>query len=177
MLRVLSFDCESNGLHGEAFAIGATVLDEHGGQLAAFEARCPIAGPVDQWVAENVLPACAGLPELYPDARSMRDAFWRWWLEQRERHPGLLVVGDCGWPVEARLLAACVDDSPERRAWQGPQPMHELATMFLLRGLDPWNTPRLEYAAPLLGPVILRQHDPTHDALASGLCAVRLLRG
>ena len=53
---VFSFDAETNGLWGQAFALGALVYDESGAEVARFVGRCPIEGEVKEWVEANVLP-------------------------------------------------------------------------------------------------------------------------
>lgn len=161
---VLSFDAEASSLHGEAFAVGAVLLRAGGGEESFF-ARCPV-GVVDPWVARNVLPSLEGEPETHATPRLMRDAFWLW---MSERMRGAVVVGDCSWPVEAGLLSACVGDDPSR-AFAGPYPLHEVATLMLAAGLS--ETDR--HAAEVLPPSRLgshRAHHPTDDARVSALYA------
>ena len=120
----------------------------------------------DGWVRDNVLPPLADAPETHPTARAMRDAFWQWMAEHRE---GALIVADCGWPVEAGMLSACVADDPSR-AFAGPYPLHEVATLLVAAGLDPMAS----YAERVLSPAALtshRKHHPTDDARVSALCA------
>ena len=59
--KVFSWDAETNGLWGAAFAIGA-VIYENGVETKKFYTRCPIAGDVNPWVQENVLPQMENLP-------------------------------------------------------------------------------------------------------------------
>ena len=54
-MKIFSFDAETNGLYGQAFAIGAVVTDDEK-EIARYISRCPIDGKIDKWVAENVLP-------------------------------------------------------------------------------------------------------------------------
>lgn len=42
MTNFLMFDVEANSLHGQAFAVGAVVMDERGEILASFEGKCPV---------------------------------------------------------------------------------------------------------------------------------------
>ena len=46
--KVFSFDAETNGLWGEAWAIGALVYDEAGVEIARFEARLPESAVTDE---------------------------------------------------------------------------------------------------------------------------------
>lgn len=168
-MRLISFDAESNGLHGAAFAVGAVMIED--GIAEEFFARCPIAEPVDPWVAENVLPALSSASVTHDSARAMRDAFWFWLTSRKD---GAVVVCDCGWPVEAGLLSACVADDPAR-AFAGPYPLHEVATLLLAAGMDPIGN----YAGTLLSGSELashRAHHPVDDARLSALCAAEAMR-
>lgn len=161
---ILSFDAESNGLHGEAFAIGAVLLPDDPNSLTEhFFARCPIAGDVDPWVRDNVLPPLAAERETHATAREMRDAFWTWLTSHMT---GAVVVVDCGWPVEAGVLSACVADDPSR-AFKGPYPLHEVASLLLAAGLDPLAS----YAEQVFPGHSERKHHPVYDAYVSALCA------
>ncbi len=163
--KILCFDVESNGLHGEGFAVGAVVLDEDGDEVETFTARCPIDGPVNGWVAENVLPALVDMPEDCDDVHELRWSFFGWFVAHKA---GCVVIADCGWPVEARFLAACVDGDREMHAWSGPYPLHDVATLCLAAGVDPTKT-RTDPA------VVGAKHHPLYDARCSARFARRLL--
>ncbi len=181
MNSILSLDCESNGLHGEAFAVGA-VLFIDGRVSEIFYARCPIVGEIDPWVEDNVIPALLLRPSTAPTHRAMRRAFWGWWRSVVAHYPGVLVVADVGCPVEAGFLAACVADAPDERAWNGPLPLHEVSTLLLARGHD-CDRNRATLCSVLYAVSLKRieslgqRHDPVTDALVSGLCALKLLGG
>jgi hypothetical protein len=167
------FDVESVGLHGEGFAVGWVVIDGAGTVQGGGRAVCPpdkakgkAAGR--KWVKENV-----PLPEwpeygvdpdrgLWLDPRQVRRAFWHDWAEWKAR--GAVLVADCGWPVEARFLAACVDDEPASREWEGPYPLHELASFMAAAGLD-----------PLAKRERLPEETPEHSPLADARQSARLL--
>jgi len=130
------FDVESIGLHGEGFAVGYVVVNRQGERL---EERVLSCDPEEAqgsseghaWVSENV-PA---LPFVFPKQRLMRDAFWARWLYWKDL--GAVLVADCCWPVEARFLIACVDDDRSGREWEGPYPLHDLASVLLANGANP----------------------------------------
>lgn len=169
-MKILSFDAESNGLHGRAFAVGAVVVKD-GVCVEEFFARCPIDGPVDPWVVEHVIPAMRDSGETHDSPRAMRDAFWTWLMAHKQ---DATIVCDCGWPVEAGLLSACVADDPTR-AFEGPYPLHEVATMLRDAGMDPLA----EYGPELLSPEELathRAHHPVDDARLSVRCALRAMK-
>lgn len=157
------FDVESVGLHGEGFAYGFVVVDGAGGEIGhgfggcdpeRVESNRDPAGRV--WVTENVPSYVRQGGSSSPHA--VRDSFWQAWTKWKAE--GAVLVADCSWPVEARFLAACVDDDPETRRWQGRYPLHDVATARLLAGIDPLATvERLPSELPV--------HDPVADARQS----------
>jgi hypothetical protein len=160
------FDVESIGLHGEGFAVGWCVIKD-GAEVQEGYLSCPPenahgSDESRRWVAENV-------PRMEPDCdtpREVRDLFWRMW--RRWADQGAVLVADCAWPVEARFLAACVDDDPSEREWKGPYPLHDLASVLLALGRDPLATnERL--------PTELPAHHPMTDAKQSARLLVSAL--
>lgn len=157
---IISFDVESIGLHGEGYAVG-WVRFYRGEEVEHGVFACPpeAARGTDsdrEWCAKNIPP----IPPTHATPREVREAFWQLWREANHVH-GAMLVADCAWPVEARFLAACVDDRPEVRCWQGPYPLHDVATARLMAGLDPLADAR-RY------PEELPKHDPVCDARQSG---------
>lgn len=162
------FDVESVGLHGEGFAVGYILIDADGAQYEVGRYACPLemaAGDEEgrRWVVEN----CPVIPATHTTATLVRERFWRAWLAAKAL--GAVLVADCAWPVEARFLAACVDDDPEQRAWEGPYPLHELASFMVAAGMDPMATHDRLPDEPL--------HDPLGDARQSARLLVRALQG
>lgn len=137
------FDVESIGLHGEGFAVGMVVIDRSGNVQLAGHLACPpdaAAGDDDgrAWIAENCPPIYAALET----PQQVRESFWGIWQDFKAL--GAILVADCAWPVEARFLAACVDDSHQDRKFAGPYPLHELASFMVAAGMDPMaEYPRL----------------------------------
>lgn len=162
-------DVESVGLHGEAFAVGYVVTDDTGKRVAEDLIACnpKIArGTASdfEWVKRHVpdMAFTAGAPQ------HVMERFWIVWLDWKER--GAEMWADCAWPVEARFLAACVEDGHPARDYQGPYPLHEIATLLLARGLDPLATfQRL--------PDELPAHNPLADARQSARILHMLLTG
>lgn len=157
------FDVESAGLHGEGFAVGAVAIDSEGNELQAIRFACPpnaargTAGG-HEWCKAN-------LPEIevtHTAPLYVRNAFWRFWRSWADKKAKL--VADCGWPVEARFLCACVDDNLIEREWQGPYPLYELASFVLANRGDP-----LKARERLAG------ESPVHDPLADARQSARLL--
>lgn len=55
------------------------------------------------------------------------------------------MIADCGNAIEARLFSECIRMAPADRAWQGPYPLHEVATLRQAAGFDPIGTfPRIK---------------------------------
>lgn len=153
------FDVESVGLHGEGFAVGYVVIDRKGNELESARLACsPDAARGEdegrQWIAEN----CPKIPADFVNPIGLRASFWGAW--QRWKAQGAILVADCAWPVEARFLIDCVDDDLTSRMWQGPYPLHDVATARLCAGADPLETTyRLAQELP--------EHDPLADARQS----------
>lgn len=162
MKPLVVFDVESVGLYGEGFAAGAVVVDtETGDVMEEFYSACPPSAANGtetdrEWIAANVIPV---LKHYTVDTtRQVRDEFWAFW--RRWSGQGAKLASDCGWPVEANFLTACVADGPKDRDWQGPYPLLDLAPMLWLKGHDPTSTfDRLATELPA--------HHPLNDARQS----------
>lgn len=152
-MKVMVFDVEANGLHGDGFAVG-WVCVENGVTVSEGYEACELLDPVP-WVKEHVLPF---LPvATQPDAEGVRAAFWDAWT--RAKADGYSLWADCGWPVEANFLSACVADDPNARMWNGPYPLQEIGTVFQCAQWDEIGEyPRLEGET---------KHHPTGDAKQS----------
>lgn len=167
-MKRMVIDVESVGLHGEGFAVGYVVLDEQGIEVASGLFSCPHAkaeGTFEDrtWIIENViphlpLPNCKG-PE------QVRTYFWTEWMALKTEGP-VEMWADCAWPVETNFLAACVADFPASRNWDGPYPLHDVATMLKASDQDPMAT-YLRLPSEL----------PAHNPLADARQSARLLLG
>lgn len=191
---VVSFDAESNGLHGQTIAIGGVALNLRGKLLqnSVFSARIPDPSDATEYVRKNIIPSLDELPVNFVSGFAMRDAFWLWlrgWYLAALRDPSIkhaIVVMDCGTPVETNLLSACVADDRTRREYDIPYPTHEIASLLLAVDVDS-DVDREEYVrSGTLSEVFLsnlspttpipeRKHDPRYDALVSGMCAVQAI--
>jgi len=162
------FDVESIGLHGEGFAVAWVVVNRKGarldeGCLACDPAQCAGSDSSRQWVAENVPP----LQVTSPTKQHLRNTFWHQWRKWADQ--GAVLVADCAWPVEANFLTACVKLNHIEREWQGPYPLHDLASLLLLaNGID------ASKAADRL-PDELPAHHPLMDARQSARQLVECL--
>ncbi len=168
--KVFMFDVESTSLHGEGFAVGF-VLAESGEELTILKegvAATLNADIRDQWVIENVIPGIReglekGEIERMDDPKTLRDWFWE--ELQQAKKEGAEIWSDCNWPVETNFLSACVADRPGERAWEGPYPLKDLATLVDV------DVSREEVSG------LKYNHNPLNDAEASLVTLHRYLKG
>jgi hypothetical protein len=150
-----TFDVESIGLHGEGFAFGYCVHQDGEeivcGRLAC-ASRMARGNPESRkWVEENIPP----IPVDMVNPRDVRSSFWALWREWVKKDA--IMLSDCGWPVEANFLSACVEDDHAEREWQGPYPLFDLSSILFALGCDPKGKyERRENELPV--------HDPLADA-------------
>jgi hypothetical protein len=172
-MKLLSFDIESNGLHGEAFAVGAVLMASDSTIEAEFVGRCPIKGAVDPWVTENVLPPMTNIDENYPDPRAMRDAFWKWYLQTKPLADYVLVNNP--YPVEARFLLACQEDDPAGRYADHPFPLIDLASVLLAIGVKT-RADREVFIRAATSEAEDLSHNPKWDAWVTARAALKALK-
>ena len=170
--KILSFDLETNNLHGEPFAIGAVVIDGHGTVHDSFTARCPIKAEVDPWVKANVLPAIKDMAQTHGSYPDMREAFWRWYVSAEESSDYVLVSN--GYPVEYRFLLDCQEASLEERYWQHPFPILDLASILIANGQDP-SAYKSQLRKKVRSQADFAQHNPFDDAKLAALIAFEAL--
>lgn len=132
--RIFSLDAETNGLWGQAFAIGARVYDASTGEvLAEFVGRCPIVGNVDGFVQDKVLPQMTTIFENHADYGALLADFAKFYLANKQDAD---VIVHMGVPVEAKLLI----DMHARGLigdWDGPYPLYDVAGFLAQAGEDP----------------------------------------
>src|SRR4051794_38904197 len=106
------FDVESIGLHGEGYAVAWMVVRLSTGEVmtegrASCPSDCARGFPDDRlWIRQHVDPHLP--PSTHQAPIQVRRAFWNAWRSWAERSTHL--IAHCGWPVEARFLADCIDD-------------------------------------------------------------------
>ncbi len=160
-------------MHGQAFAIGAVVIDGHRKTHDEFTARCPIKGDVDSWVKDNVLPAIANMQQSHDSYIAMREAFWEWYLKARAASDYVLVNN--GYPVEYRFLIDCQEADIDERYWQHPFPLIELTSMLVALNLANEKV-KAELLAKAAKGQNFRTHNPLDDAKLSALIAFEALK-
>ena len=165
MKKVFSFDAETNGLWGQAFAIGARVYDAASGEvLAEFVGRSPIEGDVDGFVQDKVLPQMSDVSESHADYNTLLADFAKFYLANKQDAD---VIVHMGVPVESKLLI----DMHARGLigdWDGPYPLNDVAGFLAQAGEDPTSVDvyvrkhGLELSADFAG----GSHNPLYDSEA-----------
>ena len=179
-MKILSFDMETNGLWGKAFAIGAVILDVDeenypgewhrliGDDFAfpvpdpeeVLKIHCPIDGEVDPFVKENVLPNIdfSGYKEV-SDYKELVRTFIDWYKEMKAKYSNeLKIIVHCGLPVEVNLFIdahkfGMIED------FDHPFPLIDIASFPEI------GTSIDEYLKEKIGSITYTQHDPVEDSL------------
>lgn len=171
-MKFLSFDVESNGLHGDAFAVAALLVAADGSTEAEFVGRCPVTGPLDSWVEANVLPPMTDIPETYTSFAELRAAFWSWY--EQTKPAADYILANNPYPVEARFLLACQEDDPEHRYAEHPFPLIDLASLLIATGITT-KTDKDAFMKAAIGDTPEAAHNPKWDAWATAKAALRAL--
>jgi len=132
IMKIFSFDAETNGLWGRPFSIAALVYED-GAETARFIGRCPIEGAVDDFVREQVLPQMEGIEESHCSYDALLADFARFYLANKGDAD---VIAHMAVPVEAGLLR----DMHSRGLigdWDGPFPLIDIAGCLKQAGEDP----------------------------------------
>lgn len=179
-MKILSFDMETNGLWGKAFAIGAVILDVDEekypgewyrviGEDFAFpvpnpeeilKVHCPIEGEINSFVKENVLPNIdfSGYQEVSGYKELVR-TFIEWYKEMKVKYKDeLKTIVHCGLPVETKLFI----DAHEFGMigdFDHPFPLIDIASFPEI------GTSIDEYLKEKIGSITYTQHDPVEDSL------------
>lgn len=168
--KLLSFDLETNGLHGDAFAVGAMIMDSKGQIHEQFAGRSRLTSKVDPWVKANVLPAIVEMPISHKDSRELREAFWHWYLEAEAKSDYVLVNN--GYPVEYRFLIQCQEENLDERYWHHPFPILDLFSLLIQVGYRSTSS-RNKLIADVVGQEQFLIHNPLHDAKLAALAAFK----
>jgi hypothetical protein len=165
--KILCFDLEANGLHGQIFAVGAVVTDSSGHVYERFTARCDIREPVNDWIAANVIPVIGDMPHTHASYEAMREAFWEWYLRVEPTADYVLVSN--GYPIEYKFLLDCQAADIETRYWQHPYPILDLTSLLVQVTGKSVVKSRLVNTVKKNGD--FRQHHPLDDAKVTAMLA------
>jgi len=167
MKKIFSFDAETNGLWGQAFSIAA-VLQEEDGSKIEFLGRCPIQEPINEWVAENVLPQMEGILENFSSYEELLAAFMAFYLMNKN---GADIIVHMGLPVEARLFLdahsmGIIDD------WDAPYPLIDISAFPEIgTSVDSYNDRNMVEIA-----YTGSTHNPLYDSYAALAAYERLTK-
>lgn len=159
--KILSFDAESNGLYGPAFAIGAFLYID-GMEVSRFIGRYRLTGEINAWVKENVLPQMEGIPENYSSYEELLRGFFAWRADHKD---GATEIVHMGVPVEARLYLdahrmGIIGD------WDGPYPLVDISAIPEIgTSVDSYN--EAHGCAPDPASFAGGTHNPLYDAAAA----------
>lgn len=174
MKKVFSFDAETNGLWGDAFAISAAVYED-GKLTTSFTAYLGPDGVTDGWVKENVLPKLDGLAKTHDSYDAMLAAFAEFYLAHKKDAD---VIAHMGVPVEAKLLL----DAHQKGLigdWDGPYPFLDVAGVLKAKGYDPTSVDSYNKEFGLMEGVSeaegLATHHPLYDSVAAARAYLHLI--
>ena len=167
--KLLCFDIESNGLHGDAFAVAAVVMNSKGEVLDEFTGRTEIEGKVDEWVEANVLPVMTDMDVTHSSFKHLRDNFWSWFMKAQAKADYVIVLN--GYPVEYRFLIKCQEDDLENRFWDHPFPLLDLTSILLQAGYS--SSDRNKAMQEIMKETGYTKHHPLHDAKMTALMAFK----
>lgn len=166
MKKVFSFDAETNGLWGQAFAIGALVYDEQGTEIARFVGRLPDTEVTDSWVRENVLPKIGDIPVTHADYDALLADFAKFYLANKE---GADVVVHMGFIVEVKILR----DLHEHKLigdWDAPYPLYDVSGNLQAAGADPTSVDKFVSEHGLsIGEFAGGTHNPLYDSAVAAV--------
>ncbi len=162
---VLILDCENIGLYGETYAVASAVYSMEytkGPFLLSKEmvwACDPLKAEGSEedrlWCTENI--PC--IPVNCHTPRDVCGAFAEFYASAKEAYPGVVMAGECIYPVEVGFLGNCVTRGLLDK-FAAPYPFHEIASFMAAAGMDPMATyDRLPNERP--------KHDPIADVRQS----------
>jgi hypothetical protein len=171
---IFSIDAETIGLYGQHFAIGYTIKNFEGKELENGYLACPAenvtgTGLSREWVQKNVIPSLKDQPITHNNSRELYEEVYKVWMKVKKQYTDVIAIAHCGYPVESNLFFKAFKIDPDRR-YEGPYPLHEVATALLVVGINKKEHPRL--------PDELPEHNPVHDArYASRLFLLAMNKG
>ena len=132
-MKIFSFDTETNGLYGQAFAIGA-IVTENGKEVARYTGRCPIEEKIVPWVKQNVLPKIRGIKENLASYKDLLNDFYRFYVNNKEAAD---IITHISYPVETKVMRDMIELNLKERAQNSPFPLIDVAGVLIAKGEDP----------------------------------------
>jgi len=168
--RIFSFDAETNGLWGEAWAIGALVYDENGVEIDRFISRLPDEAVTDEWSQENSLPQMAGVSVTQQSYDDLLADFAEFYLANKgsEDDPVDIVV-HMGYIVETKVLRD-MHDQGLIGDWDGPFPLLDVSGNLQQVGEDPTSVDAyVEKHGLEVGEFKGGTHNPLYDSAVAAM--------
>lgn len=173
MKKIFSFDAETNGLWGQAFALGALVYDENGAEVARFVGRLPDTEVTDGWVRENVLPKIIDIAVTHPDYKSLLADFAKFYMANKADADVLVHMG---YIVETKILRD-MHDAGLIGEWDGPYPLYDVSGNLQAAGADPTSVDKFAAEHGLaVGEFAGGTHNPLYDSAVAAAVYRYLLK-
>lgn len=144
---LMIIDVESIGLYGQAFCVGYVVYDRNlKGFLAKTLLSCPHTEAFGEtcfkddvkWVEENVIQYLPTPSIRCDNPQELRNIWYDHYNAYKTAYgTELSLWADCIYPVETNFLRQVALDNVRDRAFKMPYPIHEIATIRQLVGLNP----------------------------------------
>jgi len=156
------FDVESDGLLGDAFAVGALVIDKGTKKIIdSYEGMVDIA-ITSTFVENQVMPNLSEIKKV-ENLKILDLEFYDFYQKYFDK---VDLVFDAGFPVETNFLKRVFSRIDEPLM---PYPIYDLMSILLAKGLDP-NLDRIKYLNKKL-----RKHHPIDDAYSSAMVYLDVL--
>jgi hypothetical protein len=118
-MKIFSFDAETNGLWGKAFAIAVVIHDTKSLETSEWIGRCPIQGEINSWVKENVLTQMEGIEITHNSYEDLLKGFIEFYMANKQ---DATILVHMGLPVEAKLFIDA-HDMGILGDWDAPYPL------------------------------------------------------
>jgi hypothetical protein len=173
MEKIFSFDAETDGLWGKAFAISAIVYED-GRETARFLARLPDSAVTNGWVKENVLPKLADVAVTHESFEAMLADFAAFYKANKS---DAAIVVHMGTPVEFTVLKQ-MHELGMIGDWDGPFPLHDLVGYLASKGEDPTSVDKYNAKHGLMDgrseAAGMESHHPLYDSIAAAVAYMHL---
>lgn len=165
-MKIMVFDCESDGLYGETFAYAYILVDTDNMSILNKRSVYSIKGYnniKEDWVKKNVLPNVPRYSFNFSvmNNKSLRDNFLQDYFMEKKRNT-FEVWGDCIFPVETNFLSQIAREHASNM-FNMPYPLKDISTIVDI------NIDRYERLCRCVIPE-LSSHHPLLDCIASAYC-------
>jgi DNA polymerase III alpha subunit (gram-positive type) len=159
--NIFMFDCESDGLYGETFAVAVAVASPNGRIIDKIKIFVENYEPMDEWVKENVK-IDKNNAIIVESTIELRNRFYDFYMRHKETS---IVMSDCNYPVETNFLADVARDDLKERKFNMPYPLFDLSNFLDV------SISRKEYSELQIEGL---EHDPLVDCYYSIAAYIKL---